>query len=113
MILLACGGRRYADYEMLSATLDYYDPTTVIVGQMRGAESLAADWAVAHDVPLHEFVPDWQGHGPVAGRLCNQRMLDEGKPDLVVAFPGGRNTADIVRRAHKAGVEVVAVEVGE
>ena len=26
------------------------------------------------------------------------------KPDLVVAFPGGRGTADMVRRARKAGV---------
>ena len=41
--------------------------------------------------------------------LRNQRMLDEGKPDLVVAFPGGRDTADMVRRARSAGVEVVEI----
>jgi len=33
-------------------------------------------------------------------------MLDEGKPDLVVAFPGGGGTKDMVRRAVKAGVSV-------
>ena len=37
---------------------------------------------------------------------CNQRMLDEGKPDLVVAFPGAGGTKDMVRRAVKAGVPV-------
>jgi UDP-N-acetylmuramoylalanine-D-glutamate ligase len=36
-------------------------------------------------------------------------MLDVGKPDLVVAFPGGRGTADMVRRAKEAGVEVIEV----
>jgi hypothetical protein len=36
-------------------------------------------------------------------------MLDMEKPDLVVAFPGGRGTADMVRRAKAAGVRVVAV----
>jgi hypothetical protein len=41
-----------------------------------------------------------------AGPLRNQRMLDEGKPDLVVAFPGGGGTKDLVRRAVKAGVSV-------
>jgi hypothetical protein len=33
-------------------------------------------------------------------------MLTEGKPDLVVAFPGGRGTADMVRRAYAANVIV-------
>jgi ABC-type sugar transport system substrate-binding protein len=36
-------------------------------------------------------------------------MLDEGKPDIVVAFPGGTGTADMVRRARKAGVVVIEV----
>jgi hypothetical protein len=34
-------------------------------------------------------------------------MLDEGKPQLVVAFPGGRGTADMIGRARAAGVPVV------
>jgi len=38
-------------------------------------------------------------------------MLDEGRPTLVVEFPGGRGTADLIRRARSAGVEVI--EVGE
>lgn len=40
------------------------------------------------------------------GPLRNQRMLEEGKPDLVVAFPGGGGTKDMVRRAAKAGVPI-------
>jgi hypothetical protein len=31
-------------------------------------------------------------------------MLDQGKPDLVVAFPGGRGTANLVKQARAAGV---------
>jgi hypothetical protein len=34
-------------------------------------------------------------------------MLDEGRPDVVVAFPGGRGTADMMMRAGSAGVEVI------
>ena len=37
------------------------------------------------------------------------RMLEEGRPDLVIAFPGGRGTADLVARARRAGVEVMEV----
>jgi len=32
-------------------------------------------------------------------------MLDEGKPDLVLAFPGGSGTADMVKRAKVSGIE--------
>jgi len=31
-------------------------------------------------------------------------MLDEGKPDLVVAFPGGGGTKDLVSRTVRARV---------
>jgi hypothetical protein len=35
--------------------------------------------------------------------------LRVGKPDLVVAFPGGSGTADMVSRARRAHVEVFTV----
>ncbi len=36
-------------------------------------------------------------------------MIDEGKPDLVIAFPGRRGTADMKARALKAGIAVIEV----
>ncbi len=50
----------------------------------------------------------WERHGRAAGVIRNQAMLDYGI-DLVLAFPGGRGTADMVRRARSAGVAVAAV----
>lgn len=40
-------------------------------------------------------------------------MLDEEHIDLVVAFPGGRGTADMVRRARLNNIEVIEVEDNE
>jgi len=37
-------------------------------------------------------------------------MIDEGVPDLLVAFPGVKRTADMIRRARKAGVTVLVVD---
>jgi len=82
----------------------------VIAGGARGADTIAAEWAVARDIPANVFMADWEGLGRKAGPIRNQRMLDEGKPDLVVAFPGGRGTADMVRRAREAGVEVKLIK---
>jgi len=56
------------------------------------------------------FLANWRTHGKAAGPIRNQQMLDEGRPHLVVAFPGGTGTADMVRRAKAAGVPVMEVE---
>lgn len=57
-------------------------------------------------VPVRVFKADWDKHGKAAGPIRNQQMLDEGKPDLVLAFAGGKGTDDMCRRARAAGVEV-------
>lgn len=68
----------------------------------------AAEWARRSHVPVESYPADWR-RGKGAGPERNARMLAEGWPDLVVAFPGGRGTADMVRRAKAAGVRVVEV----
>jgi len=67
-------------------------------------------WARIKEVAVQVFPADWETHGKAAGPIRNQRMLDEGRPDLVVAFPGGRGTSDMVARAKRAGVEVMMIE---
>lgn len=109
MKVLVCGGRDYADRAYLWSVLDGMGPpevSAIISGMAPGADSLAAEWAVRFGFPLHTFPADWRAHGRAAGPIRNQRMLDEGKPDIVVASPGGHGTADMVRRAKAAGVPV-------
>jgi hypothetical protein len=78
----------------------------VIEGDARGADRVAGEWARSHRVE-HQVLRRLGGLGRKAGPIRNQLMLDEGKSDLVVAFPGGRGTADMMRRARSAGVEVI------
>ncbi len=106
MRVLVCGGRDFNDADLVARTLDAEAITHVIQGGARGADRLGYDWARKRKVPVSTFNADWQRFGPKAGPLRNQQMLDEGKPDLVIAFPGGRGTADMVRRALAAGVPV-------
>ena len=83
--------------------------TLVIAGGARDADTLAAEWAKAQGIPCEIYMADWEGLGRKAGPIRNQRMLDDGKPDLVVAYPGGRGKADMVRRARGAGLEVLEI----
>ena len=110
--VLVCGGRDYDDWGVLYDTL--YDlledgPIVIIQGGAKGADFLAKVWAKHMIQESHEYPANWKTYGKRAGSVRNQQMLDEGKPDLVVAFQGGHGTADMVRRARKAGVEVLIV----
>ena len=79
---------------------------TIISGGAKGADDTAIDWAVVSWTGLEVYPADWKKHGRGAGHIRNQQMLDEGKPDIVLAFPGGRGTENMIARAKKAGVEV-------
>lgn len=81
----------------------------VIHGDCRGIDQLAegAAWMLGHTTkPYPVSEEEWRKFGPQAGPLRNQRMLDENRVDLVIAFPGkeSRGTKDMIRRATRAGI---------
>jgi predicted Rossmann-fold nucleotide-binding protein len=115
--VLVCGGRDYSDSRRVYQVLDKLHAeagiSCLIQGGARGADALALRWAEnISGVPSENYEADWEAHGTFAGPARNKRMLDEGRPDLVIAFPGGRGTADMIRKARKAGVEVVEISHG-
>lgn len=123
MRVLVCGGRNYADRnrvfsELTALSGDITDETplgtvhlTIIHGACStGADRWADEYAVVHWCRFEEYPADWDAHGRAAGPIRNQRMIDEGKPDLVMAFPGGRGTADMIRRARAAGIPVKEIK---
>lgn len=162
MRVLVCGSRFWRDSMILDAVLDgIHCEVTSLNGEMTlihgaqkswdseqrahyGADFLAACWADGSLPPeQHKRYPaDWRPGGvydPGAGPKRNQRMLDEGKPDVVVAFKDGfqrdpevpvlnmdgtrtgavirsrqakGGTEDMVRRAKAAGIPVYIVSHG-
>lgn len=112
MRILVCGGRDYDNYARVQYVLGRnvnLDNDTIVEGGARGADRLARTFAINYGVDFETYPADWETHGKAAGILRNQAMLDTGI-DFVIAFPGGRGTADMIRRAEKAGVEVYKVE---
>lgn len=113
MRVLVCGGRDFEDYQFAQEKLDKLhrsiDITHVISGHAKGADQLGEMWAEENCTPFTCYPANWDKHRKAAGPIRNQQMLDEGKPDVVLAFPGGRGTADMVKRAKKAGVRVIEV----
>lgn len=127
MRALVCGGRGFDDEQFLFGALDLLHAgvkiTCVIEGDAPGADRLAGKWAKARGIALEEYRPDWLDitaddaviryrpdgtpYDALAGIRRNTRMLDEGRPDFVVAFPGGTGTRNMIDQAKKRGLEIV------
>jgi hypothetical protein len=83
--------------------------TKLVHGDYDGADQLVKAWGEMRGVPVVPCPADWDKHGRAAGPIRNQGMLDTHKPHGVVAFPGGFGTADMIRRALRANVDVIDV----
>lgn len=110
-VVLVTGGRDYPARDHVWSVLDGLRAEgklrKLYVGDARGADQHAREWADDRSVNVAVFKADWSRHGKAAGPLRNAEMLREAQPSLVVAFPGGRGTADMMRRARAYGVPVL------
>lgn len=109
MRVLVTGGREFDDLELLEMTLDTIHAAqgfaVLIHGAASGADSLAGEWAARNGIEVLACPADWKRYGRRAGPLRNRQMLDL-SPDLLVAFPGGRGTADMIAAAKERGVPI-------
>lgn len=120
--VIVCGGRDYADYVALSAFMGQFHRERPIKhlhhGNARGADIMAHGWAMSLNqsaapgerrwISVHPCPANWKRDGNAAGPIRNKNMLGQ-KPDVVIAFPGGKGTAHMVKIARQAGVEVIEV----
>lgn len=111
MIVLVCGGRGFTQYETVERYLDMLNAlhgfTRVIHGAAIGADRCADQWAGFNRIDCTKFPAEWKTYGKGAGPLRNARMLNEGRPDLVVCFPGGKGTGNMRMQAEQAGVKII------
>lgn len=114
MRVLVAGSRLWANVHAIANVLgmlhEHYRFTLLIHGGAKGVDTLAGQWAKLAGVTVLPFPvsdAEWQKLGAAAGPKRNRRMLDEGKPDIVVAFPGGDGTADLVRAAKARSIRII------
>lgn len=107
------GGRDFEDVDFIVTRLlrlhEMYTFTELITGMARGVDRVGYEFGIELGLKIHKYPitkSDWEQYGNSAGPRRNAEMLVQGKPDLVVAFPGGRGTADMIRRSMGAGVPV-------
>jgi hypothetical protein len=116
MRVLVTGGRTFNDREWLWAGLDLIHThpkmgpiTEIIEGGAPGADVRAGEWACRREIRCTVVPAQWEKHGRSAGYIRNAEMA-EMRPDVVLACPGGKGTANMVEVATKAGLNVIRLE---
>ena len=122
MRILICGSRDYTNKQRIREAILFYKPPVVIEGEARGADTLARKVAEELGIEIAKnskgergFPADWNKYGKAAGPIRNKQMLDEGKPDLVLAFFSGKyedskGTKNMVEQAIAASVIVLVMD---
>lgn len=110
MIVLVTGGRDYKDAKTVSEVLTRvhkeHHIRLLVHGCATGADTLAALWASARGIQPVGCPALWDFYDKLAGSIRNGAMILL-KPQLVVAFPGGTGTANMVGQAKQAGIRVI------
>lgn len=106
-VILVCGGRDFDDYALLRDVLEQLKPQMILHGGCpTGADPMASSWADSNAVHVAVVRALWDKHGRAAGPLRNAAMLRL-CPDMVVAFAGGKGTADMVKKARAEGIHTL------
>ena len=119
-IIVACGGRDLiiSDQDCARSMLAVVPGCNVhllIHGNAKGADAAIAGAAYQLGWPCIGISADWLKHGKAAGPIRNQQLLQlaiekaialqsptqEQISILVIAFPGGKGTADLIQQARK------------
>lgn len=109
MRVLVCGSRDWFDKDKIKQELENLEKVTMLIhGACRGVDILAAQVAKELNIEIKEFPANWKLYGLSAGPKRNQQMLDEGKPDYVLAFhddiKSSKGTKDMISRVIKSGI---------
>lgn len=107
------GGRDFSNPALIRQTfsdirLSMWD--TIVHGGCRGTDAFCecvARCEFGADTEKHSA--DWDRYGRAAGPIRNREMLESGI-DMLIAFPGGRGTANCVKTAKELGILVWQVK---
>jgi len=119
MRVCICGDRNYTcieniEKEILLLKEKYNDNLLIITGKCQGVDNLAERVSIKHNIKHIEYPADWKKYGKAAGPIRNKQMIQEGKPELVIAFHNNikhsKGTKNMVNQCLAENIEVILIE---
>jgi len=118
--VVVTGGRDFNDAAFVNRVLDDIRPFRIFHGacgvdadkqdwrKLKGADKLANDWAISRGVFVLGVPAAWSRLGLRAGPVRNKRLITDYLPNLVIAFPGGNGTRNLISHAEHYGTRIIA-----
>ena len=118
MRILICGDRNWDDQKTMNEVFFQFSKkfgksVVIIEGEARGADTMARRLAERYGFEVLPFHAEWEKYGLAAGPLRNKRMINEGKPNLVLAFHNNlsesKGTKNTITQAEKADITYTVI----
>jgi hypothetical protein len=98
------------DMVMDNLTSSFGLPSKIVHGDFTAADVMAKKYAKKMGIYCYDHKADWKSYGSIAGTIRNEHMLIEHEPKIVIAFPGGIDTADMVKKAKlRKSIKVIEI----
>lgn len=83
--------------------------TEIISGGAKGVDTCAREYAIAHNIKLTEFLPEYKKYGRNAPLLRNISIIE--RADVVLAFWDGksRGTKFVIERCYDVGKRIYII----
>lgn len=111
MKIIIAGGRDYLpneeEKETVKNILKENQVTGIVSGCATGVDTWAIDLGSELELSIDLFPADWKQHGRSAGPIRNGLMAQYA--DMLIAFPGGRGTDNMIKQATEKGLKVVFI----
>lgn len=108
MKTIIAGSRDIVDYRWVRLAIEQsgFEITEVVSGGARGVDRLGERYAKEHNIPIKQFIPDWDGLGKKAGHVRNREMGDYA--DALIALWDGesKGTKGMIDYANSKGLKV-------
>jgi hypothetical protein len=86
---LLVSGDRYWKWEerlIILEEIKKMNPSVIIHGGAKGVDTIAGKVGIYLGIEVIVFPAEWHIYGKAAGAIRNLQMIEEGKPDFILAF---------------------------
>ena len=112
MRVLICGGRHFDDDGLIKSELSKLHETipidVLIHGGLPTIGTSAENWARRNGVHLVRYPANFS-LGKQGDVLRDRFMLEDGRADMLLVFPGGRRTAELRNHARRTDLQIFEV----
>lgn len=106
--VLVFGGWDFGDAKAIDEALKPFGRDIAIVhGDCSDADRLAGAWARRNGICEIKIPANFTYYGSPGGPIRNKWLIHWVRPQIAVAFPGGKGTADMAQKLEAAGIQVI------